>query len=164
MFSQRERISTFVALKRWGIIPPRIPFWNPDMQKKFIPVRILAVVALVASGALSACSYLKFPGVYRIAVQQGNIIDQKKVDQLKIGMTKRQVQFVMGSPLLIDAFHEDRWDYIYQLRRGDETLRDRRFSVYFDGDKLVRYEGDYEPNADKPAEDTYIEDAKQTEG
>lgn len=132
------------------------------MQKKFIPVRILATVILVLSGGLSACSYLKFPGVYRIAVQQGNIIDQKKVDQLKVGMTKRQVQFVMGSPLLNDAFHEDRWDYVYELRKGDDTLRDRRFTLFFEGDKLVRYEGDYEPNDNTPADDTYIEDAKQT--
>jgi outer membrane protein assembly factor BamE len=130
------------------------------MQKKFVFVLILATLGML----LNACSYLKFPGVYRIAVQQGNIIDQKKVDQLKVGMNKRQVQFVMGSPLLNDAFHEDRWDYIYQLRIGDETLRDRRFSVYFENDKLVRYEGDYEPNDQTPEEDTYIEDAKKTEG
>lgn len=130
------------------------------MQNKFVFVLVLATLGLL----LNACSYLKFPGVYRIAVQQGNIIDQKKVDQLKVGMNKRQVQFVMGSPLLTDAFHEDRWDYIYQLRIGDQTLRDRRFTVYFDDDKLVRYEGDYEPNDASPEEDTYIEDAKKTEG
>ncbi|MCR6651962.1 MAG: outer membrane protein assembly factor BamE [Cellvibrionaceae bacterium] len=70
------------------------------MQNKFVFVLVLATLGLL----LNACSYLKFPGVYRIAVQQGNIIDQKKVDQLKVGMNKRQVQFVMGSPLLTDAF------------------------------------------------------------
>jgi outer membrane protein assembly factor BamE len=134
------------------------------MQEKVFPVRILAIVVLMLSGSISACSYLKFPGVYRIAVQQGNIIDQKKVDQLKVGMNKRQVQFVMGSALLNDAFHEDRWDYIYQLRIGEETLRDRRFTVYFENDKLVRFEGDYEPNDATPEVDTYIEDAKKTEG
>ncbi len=130
------------------------------MQNKFVFVLVLATLGML----LNACSYLKFPGVYRIAVQQGNIIDQKKVDQLKVGMNKRQVQFVMGSPLLNDAFHENRWDYIYQLRIGDKTLRDRRFSVYFENDQLVRYEGDYEPNDATPEEDTYIEDAKKTEG
>lgn len=130
------------------------------MQKKFVSVLVFATVLM----SLSACSYLKFPGVYRIAVQQGNIIDQKKVDQLKVGMSKRQVQFVMGSPLVNDAFHENRWDYVYQLRKGDDTLRNRRFTVYFDNDQLVRYEGDYEPNDVTPEEDTYIEDAKKTEG
>lgn len=129
------------------------------MQKKFVFFLVLAMLGL----SLNACSYLKFPGVYRIAVQQGNIIDQKKVNQLKMGMSKRQVQFVMGSPLVNDAFHEDRWDYIYQVRKGDETLRNRRFTVYFEDDKLVRHEGDYEPNDANPEEDTYIEDAEQTQ-
>lgn len=128
------------------------------MRNKFISFFFLAMLGLL----LNACSYLKFPGVYRIAVQQGNIIDQKKVDQLKMGMSRRQVQFVMGSPLMSDAFHEDRWDYLYQVRRGGETLRDRRFTVFFEDDKLVRYDGDYEPNDANPEEDTYIEDAEQT--
>jgi outer membrane protein assembly factor BamE len=131
------------------------------MQKKLVPLLVSAALIAVSGGHLTGCSYLKFPGVYRIAVQQGNIIDQKKVDQLKLGMTKRQVQYIMGSPLLNDAFHEHRWDYIYQVRLGDETLRNRRFTVYFEGEKLVRYDGDYEPNATTPVEDTYIEDAKK---
>ena len=134
------------------------------MQKKIVPLLVFAAVAAVAGGPLTGCSYLKFPGVYRIAVQQGNIIDQKKVDQLKVGMSKRQVQYVMGTPLLNDAFHENRWDYIYQIRLGDKTLRERRFTIFFTDDQLVRYDGDYEPNAETPVEDTYIEDAEKTEG
>ena len=131
-----------------------------------------SVVALALS---SGCSSLRFPGVYRIPILQGNIIDQKKVDQLALGMDKRQVQYVMGTPLIRDAFHADRWDYIYQVRRGGDKLRDRRFSVYFEGDKLVRYEGDYQPEAAtleagevqplpreiKEDQDFYIEDAQQ---
>lgn len=134
------------------------------MQKKLRLIRFYTAVAIALPLTLSACTFVKFPGVYRIAVQQGNIIDQKKVDQLEMGMNKRQVQFVMGSPLLSHVFHEDRWDYIYQLRRGDDTLRDRRFTLFFENDALVRYEGDYEPNAEQPVEDTYIEDAQETEG
>lgn len=133
------------------------------MKKKHL--RHLWKAAVLGTAlALTACSWVRFPGVYRIPVQQGNIIDQKKVDQLEIGMTKRQVQYVMGTPLLNDVFHSDRWDYIYQLRRGDDTLRDRRFTVYFEDDKLSRYEGDYEPNAEEPVPDTYIEDAERTLG
>lgn len=126
--------------------------------------RLLPVcVALLVLGG-SGCSTLKFPGVYRIPVMQGNIIDQKKVDQLKIGMSKRQVQYVMGTPLLTDVFHLDRWDYLYQLRHGNELLRNKRFTLYFESDALVRYEGDYEPNAGTEDTDTYIEDAEKTEG
>ncbi len=133
------------------------------MKKSVRTNAILPILGLIFLVTVAGCSNLKFPGVYRIPVQQGNIIDQEKVDQLKIGMTKRQVQFVMGSPLINDVFNQDRWDYVYQLRRADRTLRDRRFTLYFENDALVRYEGDYEPNADVPMEDTYIEDAEQTE-
>jgi outer membrane protein assembly factor BamE len=133
------------------------------MQKNLRLIPFYSFVALLGLVMLSGCSTFKFPGVYRIAVQQGNIIDQKKVDQLALGMDKRQVQFVMGSPLLNDVFHEDRWDYIYYLRRGDDVLRDRRFTLYFEKDALVRFEGDYEPKAEKPVEDTYIEDAEKTQ-
>lgn len=133
------------------------------MKKIVRTISILPILGLFTIMTVVGCSNLKFPGVYRIPVQQGNIIDQTKVDQLQIGMTKRQVQFVMGSPLINDVFHQDRWDYVYQLRRADKTLRDRRFTLYFENDALVRYDGDYEPNAVEPLEDTYIEDAEQTE-
>ncbi len=129
------------------------------MQYKISLIQIL-IVALLCSG----CSSLKFPGVYRIAVMQGNIIDQKDVDKLKIGMSKRQVQYVMGTPVTTDVFHQDRWDYIYQVRKGDELLRSRQFTVYFENDALVRHEGDFEPNTTKDESETYIKDAQTTEG
>ena len=131
---------------------------NPNM-KNLLALQLL----LVAAVALGGCSSLRFPGVYRIAVQQGNIIEQKKVDQLELGMSKRQVEYVMGSPMVRDPLHPDRWDYIYQLRRAGETLRDRRFTVLFEGDTLVGFEGDYKPGARETPADNYIEDAKQTE-
>ncbi len=86
---------------------------------------------------------------------------------MEIGMTKRQVSFVMGHPLVNDAFNEDRWDYLYRLTRGDKTLRNRRFTLFFEGDKLVKWEGDYEPKpeTDEAVDDEYIiEDAKKTAG
>ena len=129
-----------------------------NMRLKLITTTLL-MLSVISTGG---CSNLRFPGVYRIAVMQGNIIDQKKVDQLKVGMTKRQVQYVMGTPLLNDVFHDNRWDYVYQLRRGNEVLRDKCFTLFFENDLLVRYEGDYEPNAEKEETETYIEDAKKT--
>lgn len=124
--------------------------------------RFCKILCLLVWLSATGCSTIQFPWVYRIPVQQGNIIDQTKVDQLQIGMTKRQVQFVMGTALLSDVFHQDRWDYAYQLSRGNELLRERRFTVFFENDQLVRYAGDYEPNAEEPVEDTYyIEDAEQ---
>lgn len=130
------------------------------MLKRCVSCLSLALVAVVMSG----CANLQFPWVYRIVVQQGNIIEQKKVDQLELGMSKRQVQYIMGTPLVNDTFHDDRWDYIYQLQRGDELLRERRFTVYFENDQLVSYEGDYQPRSDEPVEDDYIEDGERAAG
>jgi len=63
------------------------------------------------------------------------------IDQLETGMTKRQVRFVLGTPLLEDGFNQDRWDYHYSLSRGDENLRERHLTVYFENDQMTRYEG-----------------------
>lgn len=134
------------------------------MKKNLKATHTLLILALILLPFLSACSSLKFPGVYRIPILQGNIIDKKKVDQLKLGMTKRQVLYVMGTPMISDVFHTDRWDYFYQLRRADKTLRERHFTLFFDGEELVGWEGDYEPNKEPEVEDNYIEDAEQTEG
>ncbi len=138
------------------------------MQKPVQKITVYwSLVTLLALGTMG-CSSLKFPGVYRIAVMQGNIIDQKKVDQVEVGMSKTQVQYLLGTPLVNDVFHQDRWDYVYQLRRGDDTLRDKRFTLYFENDALVRFDGDFEPKPKKEDEDetdntdTYIEDAQQT--
>ncbi len=124
---------------------------------------IYLIFGLPLAVGTTGCSTLRFPGVYRIPVQQGNIIDQKKVNQLSVGMTKRQVRYVMGSPLSSDVFHEDRWDYVYQLRRGEETLRDKRFTLFFENDKLARFEGDYKPGGAAADQKDYIEDAEETQ-
>lgn len=109
--------------------------------------RTLALrLAIICLASVSyGCSKLSFPLVYRINVQQGNIIDQKKLDQLKLGMSKRQVQFLLGTPLLADTFNSERWDYLYSVRRGDKVLGEKRFTVFFEKDALARYEGDVGP-------------------
>lgn len=122
-------------------------------------LRFSSILFLVLS--LGACSSLEFPWVYRISVQQGNIIDQEEIDQLEIGMTKRQVQFVLGSPILIDTFNPDRWDYIYTRRSGKGEVTDKRFSVFFENDKYVRHEGNVMPTEKKDlAQDQSSDEAK----
>ncbi len=93
--------------------------------------------------AISACSSLKFPGVYRIPIQQGNYIEEEMVQQLEKGMTKRQVRYILGSPMVEDTFNQDRWDYFYNVKRGDTTLPKNHLIFYFDGDSLTRWEGEY---------------------
>jgi outer membrane protein assembly factor BamE len=91
-------------------------------------------LALSAACALQAC-------VYRIDIQQGNVIEEEAVDQVQIGMTRSAVQFLLGTPMVADAFHQERWDYAYYLRRGRAREIDRRWLVvYFDEDRVVRLE------------------------
>jgi len=127
----------------------------------------IALAALVLS-SLVGCSSFRFPGVYRVNVQQGNYIEQDKVDQLEIGMTKKQVQFIMGTPSIKDTFNQDRWDYYFSLRRGDKLLKNYRLTTHFEDDKLARWSGDYEPakkDDDEEAEDKAqaLEDARKKE-
>ena len=103
---------------------------------------------LLLLSVLTACSgikYLDFPGVYKIAIPQGNIITQDMVDQLRPGMSKRQVIFVMGTPLVRDPFHQDRWDYIYSYQPGGGIRGQERVSVLFVDDQLVSFNGDFVP-------------------
>jgi outer membrane protein assembly factor BamE len=90
---------------------------------------------------------MDFPGVYKISIPQGNVITQEMVDQLRPGMSKRQVTFVMGTPLVRDPFHQDRWDYIYSFQPGGGERGQERLSVFFIDDQLVSFEGDFIPSA-----------------
>ena len=99
--------------------------------------------------SLMACSNvgsMDFPGVYKIGIAQGNIITQEMVDQLRPGMTKRQVIFVMGTPLVRDPYHQDRWDYIYNFQPGGGIRGQERVSVFFMDDELVSFTGDFVPS------------------
>ena len=106
----------------------------------------IALLAL-AFTCISACSAIGFPGVYRIDVEQGNIVDRDMADQLQPGMSRRQVRFILGTPLIEDSFNRDRWDYPYRLSNGVKTLYEARLTVIFDGDSLVEVRGDYVPVA-----------------
>ena len=112
-------------------------------------IRTITLSAAVL--VLSACSNLEFPWVYRINIDQGNIITQEMVDQLKPGLTRDQVKFVMGSPLVVDPFQPDRWDYIYTLRKGDGSRKREQLSVFFKDDVLVSLSGDFLPASAKTA-------------
>lgn len=79
--------------------------------------------------------------VYVPDVQQGNVITQEMVDQLKMGMNRRQVQFILGTPLITDPFHQDRWDYYYSLKRGKKYRAKRTLSLFFKGDELTEIRG-----------------------
>jgi outer membrane protein assembly factor BamE len=81
--------------------------------------------------------------VYRIDIQQGNLLEQADIDQIQVGMTRSQVQFLLGTPMVADSFHRDRWDYAYYFRQGRSREIERRWLVvHFDGDRVARIDRD----------------------
>lgn len=123
--------------------------------------RLLLVAML--SLTLEGCGI--FPGVHKLNIQQGNIVTPDMVEQLKLGMTKRQVRFVLGNSLLPDTLNDNRWDYYYGLKEGATGEKTKHLlSVYFENDKLVKTEGDTLPgpaplSQDKP--EKYMDNAKR---
>ena len=83
--------------------------------------------------------------VYRSAISQGNLIEQEDLDQVEVGMTRNQVRFLLGTPMIDDPFHSDRWDYVYYLKvgRGDATYK-RWISVLFENDIVAEIRKDQE--------------------
>ncbi|MCP3676495.1 MAG: outer membrane protein assembly factor BamE, partial [Deltaproteobacteria bacterium] len=89
--------------------------------------------------------------MYRQDVQQGNVVTQEMVDKLRPGMNKRQVKYILGTPLLVDTFHQNRWDYIYTMREGGAPSEQEQLFLFFEDDKLIRVGGDFRPKvSDNP--------------
>jgi outer membrane protein assembly factor BamE len=109
------------------------------------------VIVLAASVAGCSASMVEdlpnVPGLtpYRIEIQQGNFVSQDMIAKLKRGMSREQVRFVLGTPLLTDVFHRDRWDYVFFREQPDKTREERRISVFFENNRLVRVAGDVVP-------------------
>ena len=142
---------------------------SQQSQRKF-PRFLLASLALTGTLLLSACSVsnlfankdstpeaksvnagvtqsveqeklLGIIPIYRPDVQQGNFISKEMVAQLKVGMTPDQVRFVLGTPLLTDVFHEQRWDYPFRIKRGGRQVTSSLVSVYFKDGRMTHFEG-----------------------
>ncbi|MGE5469429.1 MAG: outer membrane protein assembly factor BamE [Bacteroidota bacterium] len=104
----------------------------------------LPLVAVLCT-LLAACTYKPaFINEYKIDVQQGNVLTQEMVAQLKPGQTREQVRFVLGSPMIADIFHQQRWDYVYRYQNGQTgAVESRKFAVFFDAaGRLERVAGD----------------------
>jgi len=104
-----------------------------DVPRKIVRAGIVSVSLL-----LGAC-------IFRIDIQQGNLLEEDLVEQVEVGMTRSQVQFLLGSPMIEDSFHNDRWDYTYYLKQGrSEDIERRWLVVYFEGDRVVELDLDAE--------------------
>lgn len=82
---------------------------------------------------------------YRVEIVQGNFVSREQVDALKPGMSRLQVRDILGTPLVTDAFHQDRWDYVFTIRRQGVASQEHRLAVFFKGDALDKFEGDTMP-------------------
>lgn len=115
---------------------------------------IRSIIAVSLSLSVCACSMPKLsmpkfsmPRVYKVTVQQGNVITQEMIDQLKPGMTRSQVAFIMGEPILRHTFDAGRWDYIYTVEMPGYFNQEVRMSLFFKDDVLAYFTGDLAPTA-----------------
>lgn len=105
------------------------------LMRKVLPLVLL----------LAGCNYVpSIPGLsaHKVDIQQGNYVTQDMVDKLKPGMSRSQVRFALGTPLVTDLFHPDRWDYVYVNQRKGRVVAQRRIIVLFQDDQLLRVEGE----------------------
>ena len=98
-------------------------------MRRYLMTRRLLLGGLAA--AATAC-------VYRVDVQQGNLLDDTDIEEVKPGMTRSQVRFLLGTPVVEDAFHDDRWDYVYYLRRGRSRREEKRWLIVMFADDKVK--------------------------
>ncbi|MDZ4202692.1 MAG: outer membrane protein assembly factor BamE [Gallionella sp.] len=102
----------------------------------------MRIPLILASLLLASCSYLEAPVLspYKMDIRQGNYITPEMREKLKPGMSKSQARYVMGTAMVSDVFHNNRWDYVYTLERRGEVIERQHMTLYFDGDTLVRVE------------------------
>lgn len=100
----------------------------------------MRIKLILISTLLASCSYLSSPVLspYKMDIRQGNYITAEMRERLKLGMSKQQVRYVLGTPLIHDAFHGNRWDYLYRLEQRGEVVEKQRLTLYFEGENLVR--------------------------
>lgn len=98
------------------------------------------------------------PFMYKPDIQQGNVVTQDQVNRLEPGMSMEQVRYLLGTPMLQDTFRNNRWDYVYTMKRGGDKLERQRVTLFFDDGMLSRIEGDYRPDPSniEPPQETVI--------
>ena len=101
-------------------------------------MRILLIITILLLAGCGKVPLLPMLKPYRIDIQQGNYVNQEMVDKLKPGMTRSQVRFALGTPLIVDPFRTDRWDYFYMMYKGGELTEQRVVTAVFRGDVLER--------------------------
>ena len=111
-----------------------------------MPRRYLTIALLLLAGCSSQMLPV-LPGLkpYRMDVQQGNVVTQEMIAKVQPGMTRSQVRFALGTPLVVDPFRTDRWDYVFLYQKAGVVTEQRRVAVLFKDDRLIRIDGDVLP-------------------
>ena len=139
-----------------GLVEPRL---NPSLNLRISIAGSSCAgftVALVLAGCASDAAIQSYvPQIvtpYRIDIQQGNFITQEMVEKLAVGQTRDQVRFILGTPLLVDIFRVDRWDYVFRFSKGWNEPERRKLVVYFNPEgRVVKWQADVPPTALEPA-------------
>jgi outer membrane protein assembly factor BamE len=130
-------------------------FAERPLLRRRLPALALTFAAVATGAGLQGC-------VYRMTIQQGNFLEERAITQLQVGMTRSQVRYLLGTPMVPDAFDKDRWDYLYYLKKGRlRAPEQRHLTVYFQEDKVERFDN----QASRPmpkAEDRQIEPNEST--
>ena len=108
-------------------------------------MRALIIAAVIALSGCTSMNPVHWISPYKMEIQQGNYVTADAVAKLKPGMTRSQVRFLLGTPLLTDAFHSNRWDYPYQDTKQGQLVDKKLLTVFFEGDTMVRVEGSAQP-------------------
>jgi outer membrane protein assembly factor BamE (lipoprotein component of BamABCDE complex) len=117
---------------------------------------VRAPLIILIAGSLAGCF------VFRLPTVQGNVLEQKQIDQLEIGMTPEQVRFLLGSPMVQDSFDPNHWDYVYYYRSTRGKVSQRAVSLYFENDKLARIEGATAPTGEAKDGTEDLQKARKT--
>lgn len=124
---------------------------RPSILRSALVISVLSAAAVLSAACSTYDSTSRKVAnaitPYRINIVQGNFVSREAAAQLREGMTREQVKFLLGTPLLADMFHGDRYDYVFSFKRGNTAVvQQRRYTVFFDGDKLVKFGGDELPS------------------
>jgi outer membrane protein assembly factor BamE len=101
--------------------------------------KIILLTLILFFPLLSSCT------TYKMDIRQGNFVTPEMREKLKLGMTRQQVHYVLGTPMINDAFHADRWDYVYRMEHGKKLIEEHKLTLYFEGDNLMRMVDDNQP-------------------
>lgn len=123
----------------------KLSYHTSRFSRRVCPVKkMLKILFLAAAFALPGCSSKIVPALtpYKMDIQQGNYVQPEALAKIKPGMTKSQVRFALGTPLVIDPFHANRWDYIYRLQQRGKLVEEHKVALFFEGDILQKIDTD----------------------